>query len=158
MRVANGTTAEPMPERFWSQVAKGEGCWEWQGAGAAGGGYGRITVDGRHQLAHRLSWTMANGPIPAGMFVCHKCDNPPCVRPDHLFLGTNAENTQDAVSKGRMHLGELHGMARLTEAQVVEIRRQRAAGVKGSVLADRYGVNRNTIYHIKKRRTWGWAA
>lgn len=87
-------------EKFWSKVAKSDGCWEWQGA-RRGNGYGVIYKQGKGTQAHRLSWTITNGAIPAGMYVCHKCDNRPCVRPDHLFLGTHTDNMRDCGAKGR---------------------------------------------------------
>lgn len=90
------------PERFWRRVMKPEsdGCWTWTGS-TAGYGYGRVFVDGRQQSAHRVAWELTNGPIPEGLIVCHKCDNPPCVRPLHLFLGTHKDNSQDMVRKQR---------------------------------------------------------
>lgn len=93
--------------RFWGYVSiNPEGCWEWTGQRARFG-YGRAAhLFGTH-LAHRISWTLANGPIPKGLFVCHHCDNPPCVRPDHLFLGTASDNIRDAWAKGRMRPGGL---------------------------------------------------
>lgn len=116
--------------------------------------YGRIVIGGRHFLLHRLSWIFANGPIPAGMFVCHRCDNPPCINPEHLFLGTHADNLRDASRKGRMHPGERHGMHRLTERDVLETRRLLAEGVRGTVIAAKFGISKNTVYHVKKGRTW----
>lgn len=93
-------------ERFWAKVLKGEGCWEWQGSKSKAGGYGYVHVGGqvnrRPMKAHRLSWELHNGPIPHGLWVLHQCDNPPCVNPSHLFLGTRTDNMQNAASKGRI--------------------------------------------------------
>jgi hypothetical protein len=90
----------PVSERFWPKVRKTGGCWEWSAATRLCG-YGVLNVLGRTVDAHRISWELHYGPIPRGMVVCHRCDNPPCVRPDHLFLGTKRDNTHDMLRKGR---------------------------------------------------------
>ena len=93
----------PMEQRFWAQVRKGRGCWTWVGNLAAKG-YGKIRTAGRGSAwlyAHRASWQLHNGPIPNGLCVLHRCDNPPCVNPEHLWLGTWADNNRDMALKGR---------------------------------------------------------
>lgn len=89
-----------MRDKFWSKVNKTETCWLWAGP-FAGKGYGQLNADGKRWRASRLAYTLECGPIPDGMFVCHHCDTPACVRPDHLFLGTNSDNARDAAAKGR---------------------------------------------------------
>lgn len=98
---AHGATqaqTRSVEERFWSFVAKSDGCWTWTGTTMRGYGQFKTT---RLEQAHRVSWRMHFGPIPAGRSVCHSCDNPPCVRPDHLWLGTHAQNMRDMALKGR---------------------------------------------------------
>lgn len=85
---------------FWTKVRRTDGCWEWTGQKHMRG-YGLQAVHHVKRYTHRISWELTNGPIPAGMVVMHRCDNPPCVRPDHLVLGTKRDNTQDMLRKGR---------------------------------------------------------
>lgn len=118
-RLGNRTNhpVAPLPERFWAKVQKGQDCWLW--SGSTNGRYGRIVVDGKNTPAHRVSWTLHNGPVPDDRSVCHHCDNPLCVRPDHLFLGTQSDNMRDCAAKGRnisqtrpsvLARGDAHGM------------------------------------------------
>lgn len=119
-------------------------------------GYGRATRRGKKYLAHRVAWEDANGPIPPGLYVCHKCDVPNCVEPRHLFLGTHQDNMTDKANKGRGVAGDKHPNSRLTEAQVVEIRVRAAAGGWGTQakLAREMGVSRPQISHIVHGKAW----
>lgn len=155
----------PLAERFWSHVDQSGECWVWTG-GRNSKGYGRCWSDGTNRQAHRVSWELTNGPIPDGLIICHRCDNPPCVRPDHLFPGTKADNSQDAVSKGRLTppavrrpdrcpRGAANGQSRLTDDLVRTIRAEYATGRIGHHrLAKRYGVTKRTISLIVKRQAW----
>ena len=100
-------------ERFYSLVGERQpdACWPWQGS-RTNRGYGRIKIRGRQTGAHRLSYRLHNGPFPAEMLICHRCDNPPYVNPAHLFLGTAQDNSDDATRKGRSAFGERNGMSR----------------------------------------------
>lgn len=139
---------------FWPKVTRGDGCWVWTG-GREKNGYGRTgRKKGKTRGAHRVSWELAHGPIASGLYVLHRCDNPPCVRPSHLFLGTQAENRLDCVKKGRQPRGARQAMAKLTEIAVAEIRQKFASGESKTALAATYGVTRQNVHFILARKTW----
>jgi hypothetical protein len=116
--MANSKRWLPAEVRFWANVHQTDGCWLWT-AGTNKQGYGRLHIAGKATLAHRFSWTIANGVVPDRLCVLHHCDTPPCVRPDHLFLGTRQDNDTDKILKDRVPRGERAGPARLTEQQVL---------------------------------------
>ena len=131
------------------------GCLEWQGPRKAGG-YGRIKVNGKNVLVHRLAWEEPNGAIPADMLVLHSCDNPPCCALEHLRVGDHADNARDKVMRGRSArvAGEANPNAKLTEANVANIRRALADGDTVASLARAFGVSRPTISYIRDGKTW----
>ncbi len=145
-----------LEQRFWAKVVKTDGCWIWnRGKGVKR--YGSFKVGRSTEIAHRFSWKLHRGPIPDGLNVLHHCDNTRCVRPDHLFLGTQADNVADMIGKGRDHKakGERAALSKLTEAQVREMRRRYVAGVVGCHrLAAEYGVRKGTVQFIIARKTW----
>jgi hypothetical protein len=100
-------------DRYWAKVEKGPDCWNWTGAKSSG--YGDFYIGGRGLLAHRVAWTMENGEIPTGLLVLHRCDNPSCVNPEHLFAGTYQDNADDMVSKGRQAKGDQAGSRKYPE-------------------------------------------
>lgn len=148
-----------LAHRFWKFVRKvdGDGCWEWTGA-IDDHGRGRFGVNGKNQTASRVAWTLAHGEVPAGLLVCHHCDNGKCVRLTHLFLGTYADNYADMVNKGRAgdrrSLGERHGMAKLTNEQVRQIKDALRQGARIVTVARDYSVTRSIIWAIKHGVTW----
>lgn len=146
------TTTE---QRFWSHVNKTETCWIWT-LSKDSDGYGHVGVNGKLRGAHKVSWEFAFGPIPDGLDVLHKCNNRPCVRPDHLFLGTHQDNMEDMIRKGRQIIlrGEDNGHSKLREYQVTEIRSSLAKGTSCHELAALYGVNRRTISAINCGHIW----
>lgn len=142
-------------EKFWRRVGKSEGCWEWQGSRhPQGHGYATPPGTRRVSYAHRVAWIITNGPIPDGLEVCHKCDNPPCVRPDHLFLGTHKDNMHDAISKGRHRNGERCKQSKLTEADVRLLRQHRASGGSVRALAREMGWNYSAARNAANGTNW----
>lgn len=141
--------------RFWANVDKSGDCWIWKGHKIERG-YGLVHV-GKfgNILTHRISWHLAHGPIPSGMFVLHNCpggDNPSCVRPDHLWLGTRIENNADRVKKGRSAVGE--SLSKLTEAQVLEAHARWANGEPQKNIAKDLGISRNNLSVLLCGHTW----
>lgn len=147
-------------ERVWLKVDRSDaaGCWPFIGAGTRRpAGHGRIKVSApgerlRCAQVHRVVYESLHGPIPDGMVVRHACDNPPCCRPDHLLIGTQHDNVRDMHERGRAGHGELRGaahpLARLTDAQVTEIRASRAQGALIRELAERYGIGTSQVSRI----------
>jgi hypothetical protein len=140
--------------RFWDRVKKADGCWLWTGK-INHNGYGSLQVNYSWRLAHRVAWALVNGPIPKGLNACHKCDNPRCVNPAHLFLGTAADNVRDAKQKGRVCCGEAHCFARLDNKRVRAIRKIYASGEQDQYeLADHFGVAVMTINRVVNWKSW----
>lgn len=142
---------EPTVERFWRFVDKSKACWIWTGSKTSAG-YGKIW-DNRTELAHRFSYKLAFGPIPKGLYVCHHCDNPSCVNPEHLFIGTNSDNLRDLVNKGKFHpaTGEAHGSARLTSEEVRRIRNETMTARAAAAL---FGISERHVRGIRQGKTW----
>lgn len=149
-------------ERFWSYIrVDGGGCWEWKGFRNQKG-YGMFAVGSRvTRLAHRLMYEIAFKKEPTGRSVCHHCDNPPCVKPTHIYLGTPKSNSSDMWTRRPPNRkGACNGRAKISEALVIAIRseyRFSKTGVKGSgypALAKKYGIPRATAYNIVSRKTW----
>lgn len=136
-------------------IPNDDSCIEWT-RGRNEKGYGEVRHQGIPRLAHRAAYHVAIGPIPEDMGVLHKCDNPPCVRPSHLFTGTHLENMQDCARKNRAisPYGEHHHFAKVTSQQVLEIRSLRLAGYILKDLAKRYGITIAAAHHIITRKTW----
>ena len=168
---------------FWARVVKHDaGCWIWTGARNPAG-YGGFNVRRQQRLAHRVAWTMERGAVPDGLCVLHRCDNPPCVNPDHLFLGTQLDNVADMIDKGRVARGdrsgrrrhpemypreklpafthpetvprgEQNGQSRLTSAAVIEIRRRHFGGESMPSIGARFNVTSGAIFKVVHRMTW----
>lgn len=157
-RRADGTfESSPIEERLWGRIDKTatSGCWLYLG-NRSDKGHGVVRHRDKMRGAHRVAWELVNGPIPDGMCVCHHCDNPPCVNPAHLFLGTLADNNRDRATKGRSAdmRGERSHRARLTTAQAQDIRRRRLAGETITALAREFNIHHGTVSRIAKAQTW----
>lgn len=176
---------KPIEPRFWANVKKAgpDDCWEWT-ASKTPAGYGKICVFGKHRMAHRVSFWMATGEdLDGGYYVCHRCDNPGCVNPAHLWNGDNSENISDAYSKGRMisqtdpsriargdahpakradvrlahklrQQGEKSHRAKLTEAEAIFAHQMRADGMTHQKIADHFGITREAISCLLRGENW----
>ena len=140
-------------ERFMSKVNKTETCWLWT-AGLRHFGHGTFWIDGKNVRAHRWLYEQVKGKIPNGMDLRHTCDEPSCVNPNHLLIGTHADNMRDKVERNRQAKGETNGSAKLTEDNVREIRILKGFGFTGVELAKMYRVSSSNIYSILSSNTW----
>lgn len=176
-----GFLSQPLEVRFWSKVNKTNpnGCWIWLGTKDRKG-YGKIHAHGKNGvLAHRVAWELTNGLIPNRLHILHHCDNPSCVNPAHLFLGTNADNVADKLKKGRqaqgetiaatrrgdnnvsrryperLVRGEASSLSKLTTEQVIQIiSRYRTGGISQKALAKEYGITQSQVNRIVKGQNW----
>ena len=147
---------EVVERRFWQNVNKTDHCWLWIGS-TKRGGYGQIAVSNRNVSAHRFSYELAHGSLPENIFVCHRCDNPRCVRPDHLFIGTRTENMQDAKRKGRLANGFRLPNTKLSELDVLTIRRiYRERRPRYKDIAMVFGVTTTAIGQLVRRESFAW--
>lgn len=141
-------------ERFWAKVDRSGDCWIWMGCRngtTQQHGYGRFNIGGHIFHAHRVAWEFTNGPVTDGMRVLHKCDNPPCVNPAHLFLGTQTDNMQDCATKDRTTRGSRNIHAKLTSDDVMAIRRDSRPQTE---IAVSYNVHPSLICKIRRRKCW----
>lgn len=157
--------SDDVKARFWDKAHKDgpDDCWPWKNAK---GGYGHFYIEGSRARAHRVAYAIENGPIPAGLLVCHKCDNPPCVNPAHLWLGTYRDNNRDKAAKGRNvrpkrdegsvrhRRGEASNFAKLSDDDVRDIRARREAGEMQAKIAAEYNIHRTAVWAISKRKAW----
>lgn len=148
-----------LEERFWSKVDTSGDCWTWMAA-CNRQGYGLIGIGSRStrksaQLAHRVAYELEVGTIPSGLIVRHKCDNPPCVNPSHLEIGTRADNSRDMRVRGRSIVGELNPRSKLTANQVVLIRERLATGASVAVVARDFSMSCGAIKNIRSGKSWG---
>lgn len=164
---------EKEASRFWAKVDRSGGpdsCWEFQGCRDRKG-YGHFAIKQKPRGAHRIAWTLVNGPIPEGMHALHRCDNPPCCNPAHLFAGTQLDNTADMMAKGRARMigrpanpnqppkpghckGEQHYSAKVTTDAVIDIRTRFLLGESQSALARHFEISQSMVFKIVHRKSW----
>jgi hypothetical protein len=168
---------ETLPRRFWAKALKDpSGCWIWMGS-MGPGGYGQVRIENKLRRANRVAWELSRGPVPEGLLVCHRRDVRACVNPDHLFLGTHQDNSDDKWAKGRAVVltGDRNGMRRsperahralgddnphrrVTSDQVSEIRSMHAQGASQAAIAKIFGIHPSNVSLICSRKTWGHLA
>lgn len=143
---------------FWNNINKKSPteCWEWQ-KGKNKDGYGQFKFMGRNQSTHRVAFFIEYGEFDKKLCVCHKCDNPTCCNPNHLFLATSAENTQDKVLKGRHKVpcGEKNGQSKLFDKDIIKIRNLYSRNMPQSIIAKLFNLHQSNVHHIVHRKTWG---
>ena len=160
-------------DRFWSKVKKTNGCWIWLG-GTDKDGYGTFSVNRVNQRAHRYSYMLAGNTLTDDQILCHTCDVPGCINPDHLFPGTHQDNATDRKNKGRYESisgknhyyaktlpkerrrGEQHSMVRINEKQAKEVKVRLDKGEMATSIARSIGVPRHIVYNIKYKTAWSW--
>ena len=157
-RAIKAKRAPSLEVRFWSKVDRQDAadCWPWLASvRRKDEGYGAFCIDGKHRPASQVAWMLANGPIPAGMVVCHRCDNPGCCNPAHLFIGTPQDNDADRVAKGRQAKGSRNASAKLQEFDVWLIRRMRARlNASPRMLANLYGITGAHVWDLCNGPVW----
>ncbi len=147
--------SSPPEERFWRQVEKSDGCWIWTGY-LNPDGYGKLLANGERIAAHRYSYLLHTGKHPGDLEVCHKCDNPSCVKPDHLFLGTHEENMKDAAQKKRLPgaKGQRNSGNKYSEETIRAARDDLRAGISPYVVAKKHGISPALAYLVREGRAW----
>lgn len=150
-------------DRFWNKVSKNSECWLW-GAAKYSNGYGAFRIGKKQTTAHRVAYILSYGEIPESLVVCHSCDNRLCVNPAHLFIGTQQDNIDDMVGKGRQatgnklqhksQVGSLNNGAKLTESLVLEIRKLFGEGMSQAKISKKLRISRLNIWNIVHRKSW----
>ncbi len=154
-RYQKGSTVDVKARLLERHLKDGSGCWLWAGE-VRKSGYGVMSIHRKQVGVHRASYEAFIGPVPEGMFVCHTCDVKTCINPEHLWVGSQQDNMNDKVNKGRQTKGEGHGMHKLEEPQVVEIKTMLSKGVSQLDVAKMFSVHKSTISLIARGKRWGW--